>query len=168
MGAPKYFLGLEIARNSTGIPICQRKYALDILATTGMLACKPSSVPMDPVVHLTKESGVLLTDARPYRELIGRLLYLTITRPDITFAVNNLSQFLSCPTNLHMDAAYRVLRYLKNNPGQGLFYAADSEICLNAFVDADWGTCPDSMRSVTGLCVYLGKFLINWKSKKQL
>ncbi|KAG7544681.1 Retrotransposon Copia-like N-terminal [Arabidopsis suecica] len=167
MGAPKYFLGLEIARNSTGISICQRKYALDILATTGMLACKPCSVPMDPVVHLTKDSGVLLDDAKPYREIIGRLLYLTITRPDITFAVNNLSQFLSCPTNVHLDAAYRVLRYIKSNPGQGLFYAADSEPCLNAFVDADWGTCPDSRRSVTGLCVYLGKSLINWKSKKQ-
>ena len=124
MGAPKYFLGLGIARNTTGISICLRKYALDILVTTRMLACKSSSVPMEPVVHLTKESGVRVIDARPYRELIGRLLYLTITRPDITFAVNNLSQFLSCPTNLHMETTYRVLRYLKNNSGQGLSYVA--------------------------------------------
>ena len=74
MGAPKFFLGLEIARNTTSISICQRKYALDILVTTRMLSCKSSSVQMDPLVHLTKESGVRLTDVRPYREIIGRLL----------------------------------------------------------------------------------------------
>ena len=74
MGAPKFFLGLEIARNTPSISICQRKYALDILVTTRMLSCKSSSVLMDPLVHLTKESGVRLTDVRPYREIIGRLL----------------------------------------------------------------------------------------------
>lgn len=157
MGVPKYFLGLEIARNSTGISVCQRKYALDILAAVGMLACKPCSVPMDPTMHLSKDSGTLLDNASPYRELIGRLLYLTITRPDITFAVNKLSQFLSCPTDIHLAAAHHVLRYIQANPGQGLFFAADSELCLNAFADVDWGTCPDSRRSITGFCVYLGK-----------
>ncbi|KAG7578814.1 GAG-pre-integrase domain [Arabidopsis thaliana x Arabidopsis arenosa] len=167
MGAPKFFLGLEIARNATGISVCQRKYALDILASTGMLACQPCRVPMDPTITLTKETGTLLDNGTSYRELVGRLLYLTITRPDITFAVHKLSQFLSCPTDIHMQAAHRVLRYLKGNPGQGLFYAADSEICLNAFADADWGTCQDTRRSVSGYCVYLGKSLISWKSKKQ-
>ena len=156
MGTPRFFLGLEIAHNAT-----------DILSSTGMLACKPVSVPMDPSVHLSKTTGTLLPSAKPYRELIGRLLYLTITRPDITFAVNYLSQFLSCPTDVHLQAAHRILRYLKSNPGQGLFYSSDSEICLNAFADADWATCPDSRRSISGFCVYLGKSLINWKSKKQ-
>ncbi|XP_019095636.1 PREDICTED: uncharacterized protein LOC109130504 [Camelina sativa] len=166
LGAPKYFLGLEIARNASGILLCQRKYALDILAATSMLACKPENVPMDPTVNLSRESETFLEDATSYRELVGRLLYLTITRPDITFAVNNLSQFLSCPTDVHYAAALRVLWYLKNNPGQGIFFSVDTELCLNAFSDANYGTCPDSRRSVTGFCIYLGSSLINWKSKK--
>ena len=92
---------------------------------------------MDPTLHLTKDLGTPLADAKVYRELIGGLLYLTITRPDITFLVHQLSQFLSAPTDTHLQAAQKVLRYLKNNPGQGLMYSASSELCLNAFTDAD-------------------------------
>ncbi|XP_019085229.1 PREDICTED: uncharacterized protein LOC109126294 [Camelina sativa] len=122
---------------------------------------------MDPSLHLTTSMGTPLSNPRSYRELIGLLLYLTITRPDITFAVHQLSQFISAPLDIHLQAAHKVLRYIKANPGQGLMYSVDSDLSLNAFCDADWGKCKDTRRSITGYCIYLGNSLISWRSKKQ-
>ncbi|XP_042059355.1 uncharacterized mitochondrial protein AtMg00810-like [Salvia splendens] len=95
LGAPKYFLGLEIARNKEGILISQRKYAMDLIRDAGLLGCKPSSVPMDPINHLKQDTGNLMKEPSKYRRQIGRMLYLCITRPDITFVVHKLSQYVS-------------------------------------------------------------------------
>lgn len=108
---------------------------MNLLEDNGMLACKPISVHIDPYVKLSKETGTLLPYAT-YRELIGRLLYLT-TRPDITFAFHKLSQFFQAPTNAYMQAAHRILRYLKGDPGLGLFYSATANLCLNTFADSN-------------------------------
>ena len=133
----------------------------------GFLASKPSSVPMDPNIHLNASDGELVPDSSSYRRLIGRLLYLTLSRPDISFVVHQLSQYVSQPRIPHLKAADHLLRYLKAHPDQGLFFSSSSSLQLKAFSDADWGTCPDSRRSVTGFYIFLGNSLVSWKAKKQ-
>ena len=126
-----------MARSDKGISICQMKYALEVLKEAGMTACKPSKVPMEQNLKLSKFHGKLLSDPGIYRRLVGRLLYLTITRPDIGYAVNKLSQFVSKPRKSHLDAAYKVLQYIKGCPGQGILLSTKSDLQLKAYTDAD-------------------------------
>lgn len=122
---------------------------------------------MDANIQLSLDDGELISDSTGYRRLIGRLLYLTITRPDLTYAVNKLSQFVSKPRTSHMEATLKVLKYIKGTIGQGLFYKNESDLKLKYFSDADWGSCVDTRRSVTGFCVFLGESMVSWRSKKQ-
>lgn len=105
---------------------------------------------MDHHLKLSKDSGEPLEDVTAYRRFVGRLLYLTHTRPDVCFAVSQLSQFLDCPTSVHYASAIRVLRYIQGSPTEGLFFSANSELKLKGFSDSDWGTCPDTRRSIIG------------------
>jgi hypothetical protein len=141
---------------------------LDLITDSGLLESKPASTPSDPSSKLHQDNSAPYEDIASYRRLVGRLLYLNTTRPDITFITQQLSQFLTKPTHAHYSAAIRVLRYLKGCPGKGLFFPRDSELQLSGFSDADWAGCIDSRRSVSGQCFFLVRYLISWRTKKQL
>ncbi|CAM8914356.1 unnamed protein product [Rhodiola kirilowii] len=170
LGQLRYFFAFEAARSDEGLFLNQRKYALDLISEAGLLACKPSKIPMDTKHKLSLSTAPLLSDPDfqdSYRRLIGQLIYLTNTKPDLTYSVHILSQLMNQPTNDHLAVAHRVLRYLKGSPAQSVFYPSNQALQLSTFCDADWGSCPLTKRSVSGYCVLLGSSLISWKTKKR-
>uniref|UniRef100_A0A3Q7FGR7 Reverse transcriptase Ty1/copia-type domain-containing protein n=1 Tax=Solanum lycopersicum TaxID=4081 RepID=A0A3Q7FGR7_SOLLC len=163
-------------KNREGIIMHQRKYALEIISDLGLGGSKPIATPVEMNGKLTtavfdKHVGItsdpVLSDIGEYQRLVGRLIYLTITRPDLSYAVQNLSQFMNAPKQSHMNAAIRVVRYIKQQPGLGILLSAQDSGSLQAFCDADWESCPDTRRSITGYMVTFGESLLSWKSKKQ-
>lgn len=154
-------MGLELARSINGIALNQRKYVLDLLTTFGYLDCKPTGTLMVLNHKLQNATDTdELVDSNLYRQLIGKLLYLTFTRPDISYAARILSQFMDKPSVIHMKAAHRVLRYLKGSPGNGIFFPANnSTLQLQVYTNRDYRACLDTRRSVSGFCVFLGTSL---------
>jgi len=108
------------------------------------------------------------SEASSFRRLIGRLLYLTNTRPNIVFVVHHLSQFVSFPTNDHRRVALKILFYLKNNPGRGIFISNKGHCQIRAYSDADWAACPKTRKSIIDLLVYIGDSIVSWKTKNQI
>src|ERR1044072_6265331 len=167
LGQLRYFLGIEVAQSKAGIAISKRKHVLDILEETGMLDCKPAYTPMDPNVKFLPNQGEPYPDPGRYRRLVGKLNYLTITRPDISFPVSVVSQFLNSPCESHWNAVVRILRYIKGSPGKELVYTDKGHTYVFGYADADWAGDVNDRRSTSGYCVLIGGNLISWKSKKQ-
>ncbi|KAJ9675533.1 hypothetical protein PVL29_024456 [Vitis rotundifolia] len=167
LGNLKYFLGMEVARSRKGIVVSQRKYILDLLKETGMLGCKPIDTPMDSQKKLGIEKESTPVDRGRYQRLVGRLIYLSHTRPDIGFAVSAVSQFMHSPTKEHMEAVYRILRYLKMTPGKGLFFRKTENRDTEVYSDADWAGNIIDRRSTSGYCSFVWGNLVTWRSKKQ-
>jgi histone deacetylase 1/2 len=132
-----------------------------------MDGAKPVSTPFSPGDPLSKFMGNPMADPHLYRSVVGALQYATITRPDITYAVNKASQFMHSPTDEHWNGVKRILRYLKGTLHFGLHISSTSSFELHAYSDADWAGCPDDRRSTSGFCVFLGSNLLSWGSKKQ-
>ena len=168
LGKFHYFLGTELARSKEGIGLSQRKYVLDILEETGLLGSKPVETPMDPNVKLYEDQGELLSNPERYCRLVSKLNYLTITRPDISFAVSVLSQYMKDPCVPHWEIVIWIVRYLKAHPGRGLLYKANGHLRVEASTDADWAGSPSDRKSTTKYCAFLGGNLITWRSKKQI
>ncbi|XP_043697021.1 mediator of RNA polymerase II transcription subunit 33A-like [Telopea speciosissima] len=166
LGRLRYFLGIEVAYSAKDISLSQRKYILDLLSDTGMLGCKPVDTPLEPNTHLKSKEGDPV-DKGTYQRLLERLIYLSHARPDITFAVSVVSQYMHDPYSSHMEAAYRILKYLKSSPGKGILYSPHSNPQIEAYTDADWAGSPDDRRSTSGYYTFVGGNLTTWRSKKQ-
>ncbi|PNX68207.1 putative copia-type protein, partial [Trifolium pratense] len=123
---------------------------MNILEETNLLNAKPVDTPMDPNVKLLPNQGEPLSDSRRYKRLVGKLNYLTVTRPDISFAVSVVSQFLNSPCQEHMDAVIRILKYIKGAPGKGLIYEDRGHTQIVGYSDVDWAGSPIDRRSTSG------------------
>lgn len=167
LGRLRYFLGIEVTRSDKGIFISQRKYVLDLLKETGMLGCAPANTPMEENHGIDEDANGDRVDASSYQRLVGKLLYLSHTRPDITYAVGILSRYMHAPRVRHRDAVFRVLRYLKKGPGRGLLFSRNDHLKIEVFTDADWAGNRDDRKSITGYCTFVGGNLVTWRSKKQ-
>ncbi|KAK9051665.1 hypothetical protein SSX86_028293 [Deinandra increscens subsp. villosa] len=170
LGHLKYFLGIEVVNSEKGLCLSQRKYCLELLAEYGLTGCKPVNCPIEQnyvITSLCAKNNLTLSNISGYQKLVGKLIYLSHTRPDISYSVHFLSQFMHAPTNGHLQIALRLLKYLKKSPGMGIFIGSGSLTDLKVYADADWAKCLITRKSVTGFCVFLGGSLISWKSKKQ-
>ena len=166
LGLLKYFLGIEMARSSKGLFLNQRKYVLDLLQEAKMSACKPARTPLDTNLKLDIQEEPL-TNLSYYQRMVGKLIYLTITRPDISYAVSLVSQFMHSPTTAHLKIVHRILRYLKGSVGRGILMKNNNHTTIVGYTDADWAGNSIDRKSTTGFCTFVGGNLVTWKSKKQ-
>ena len=169
LGDLSFFLGIEVKKVQDGIVLKQEKYATELLARMGMKDCKPSPTPLSSSEQLSAYEGEPLKEeeSTKYRSVVGALQYLTLTRPDISFVVNKVCQYLHSPTSAHWTAVKRIIRYVKHTVGLGLHFRRSNSTLVSAFSDADWAGCSDDRKSTCGFAVFFGSNLISWSARKQ-
>jgi len=165
LGDIHYFLGLQIARDESTFTVTQTRYLLSLLQKFGLDGAKPVSTPLASGASMSATDGVPLADPSHYRCLVGSLQYLTLTRPDISFAVHHVCRFMQAPHDTHLTAVKRIFWYLKGTLNVGLHYIRTPVHELRGFCDADWAGCRDDRRSTTGFAIFLGPNLISWGAK---
>jgi len=167
LGELHHFLGMHVQRCGDGLLLSQRQYMLDILDRAGMADCKPCSTPVDTNPKVAAADGAPVDDASDFRSLAGALQYLTFTRPDIAYAVQQVCLHMHDPRAPHLAALKRILRYVRGTLDLGLLLRPSSSTDLVVYTDADWAGCPDTRKSTSGYAVFLGDNLISWSSKRQ-
>jgi hypothetical protein len=150
-----------------GIFLNQTEYSLQLLRDHGMDDCRPEHIPLPSGLTLLTDMGSPTTDTTNYCTIVGKLIFLTTTRPDIAYAVSNVSRFMSHPQIAHLDAVFHILRYIKKTANYGLFYARNDIKPLQGFTDADWASCTETRKSTGGYCFILAGSAITWQSKRQ-
>jgi hypothetical protein len=167
LGELHFFLGIAVCRTSDNILLSQRKYVVDLLHRASMTDCHPTVTLIDTQSKLSNTDGALLDDATDYMSLAGALQYLTLTRLDISYVVQQICLHMHAPQKPHLALVKRVLRYVRGTLDFGLHLRASSSTSLTAYFDVDWAGYPDTRRSTSGHCIYYGDSLISWSSKRQ-
>ena len=167
LGPLHHFLGISVTRTATGLHLSQRQYILDILAHAGMRDCHPVLTPVDTKAKLSASDGAHVADPSFYRSMDGAIQYATLTRPDIAYAVQQVCLHMHDPREPHLLLIERILRYLKGTLNHGLSIHSSSSHSLAAYSDAHWAGYPDTRRSTSGFCMFLGDNQISWSAHRQ-
>ena len=158
---------MHVQRSGDGLLLSQRQFMLEILERAGMTDCKPCSTPVDTNPKLSAAEGAPLVNGIDFRSLTGALQYLTFTRPDIAYAVQQVCLHMHDPREPHLAALKRILRYIRGTLHLGLLLRPSTQSDLLVYSDADWAGCPDTRKSTSGYAVFLGDNLVSWSSKRQ-
>ena len=167
MGELQFFLGLQIKQTPQGTLVHQAKYTRDLLRKFDMSDLSPQPTPISTSTALDEDLDGKAVDQKEYMRMIGSLLYLTATQPDIQFGVYLCARYQASPRTSHRQVVKRIFRYLKFTPEFGLWYSVDSSLVLVGFSDADFGGCRLDRKSTSGTCQFLGTSLVSWSSRKQ-
>jgi hypothetical protein len=167
LGRMRYFLGIEVKQDDNGISIHQMKYALEILRRFGMNECNSVCNPIVPGCRLKKDEEGKASDATTYKQMVGCLMYLLATRPDMAFSVCLVARYMERPTEIHVAAVKRILRYLKGTTSNGLWYERGKGHELTGWSDSDYAGYIDDRRSTSGYAFMIGTNVVSWSSKKQ-
>ncbi|XP_059627930.1 uncharacterized mitochondrial protein AtMg00810-like [Cornus florida] len=159
LGSLRYFLSIEVCRSKKGVFISQWKFVLDLLAETGRLGAKPINIHIEQNYRLNDVDRDPLDDVGRFQRLVRRLIYLSLTFPDIAYAISMISRFLLTPCTPHLEAAHHVLRHLKGSPGKGILFDSYGHLRVKAYTDADWTRSVTNRRSTSRYCTFAEAFV---------